>query len=99
MTSKDIKKKKDIGKDNILDRAGSTELAANLFRITQTDDKIKRERVWGQQKASDTHMEVGQEVRNAIKKIGGTMPEDLPPEKHIKKIEKQERKALEKRGK
>lgn len=84
-----IKKKKQIGKDDVLDRAGTTELAANLFRITQTDEKIKKENIRGQWPASKTHFVVGQKVRKSIEDIGGTMPEDLPPEKNIKQIKKQ----------
>ncbi|MCK5459710.1 DNA damage-inducible protein D [Candidatus Parcubacteria bacterium] len=86
LISEDIKTKKGIGKDNILDRAGSTELAANLFRITQTDEKIVKEKITGEEKANTTHFDVGQKVRNTIKEIGGTMPENLKPEQHIKKI-------------
>ena len=82
----DIKIKKGIGKDNILDRAGSTELAANLFRITQTDEKIIKDKISGEEKANTTHFDVGQKVRKTIKEINGTMPENLKPEKHIKKI-------------
>ena len=82
----DIKIKKGIGKDNILDRAGSTELAANLFRITQTDEKIIKDKISKEKKANTTHFDVGQKVRKTIKEIGGTMPENLKPEKHIKKI-------------
>ena len=86
LISKDIKRKKEIGRDNILDRAGSTELAANLFRITQTDEKIIKDKISGEEKANTTHFDVGQKVRKTIKEIGGTMPENLKPEKHIKKI-------------
>jgi len=86
LITEDIKIKKGIGKDNILDRAGSTELAANLFRITQTDEKIIKEEIKGEEKANTTHFDVGQKVRKTIKEIGGTMPENLKPEKHIKKI-------------
>jgi DNA-damage-inducible protein D len=80
-----VQKKKDIGKDNILDRAGSTELAANLFRITQADEQIKNKDIQGEEQTNTTHYSVGREVRNTIEKIGGTMPEELPPEQHIKK--------------
>ncbi|MFN6947001.1 MAG: hypothetical protein ACK4ND_18810 [Cytophagaceae bacterium] len=72
---------------NILDHMGSTELAANLFRATQTEEKLKRENIKGKQKANQTHFEVGQKVRQTIKELGGTMPEDLPAEGSIKKIE------------
>jgi DNA-damage-inducible protein D len=73
----------------ILDHMGSAELAANLFRATQTDDKLKRDRIRGKDAANKTHQEVGQEVRKLIKKLGGTMPEDLPPAPDVKKVERQ----------
>lgn len=67
---------------------GSTELAANLFRATQTEEKLKREQVKGKFKANQTHHEVGKKVRKTIKDLGGTMPENLPtPDKSIKQIE------------
>lgn len=91
-----IQRKKHIGKDDILDRAGTTELAANLFRITQTDEKIRNENIKGDYKASNTHFEVGKKVRQAIREIGGTMPENLKPERHIKEIEKERRKFFKK---
>lgn len=94
LITEDIKKKKGIGKDDILDRAGSTELAANLFRITQTDEKILNEKIAGEERANVTHFDVGQKVRKTIEEIGGTMPEQLEPEKHIKEIEKVEKKML-----
>ncbi|MEA2088728.1 MAG: DNA damage-inducible protein D [Patescibacteria group bacterium] len=94
LTADDIKIKKGIGKDNILDRAGSTELAANLFRITQTDEKIIKEKISGEEKANVTHFDVGNKVRSTIKEIGGTMPENLKPEKHIKKIEARDIKMI-----
>lgn len=81
-----VKEKKGIGQDDILDRAGSTELAANLFRITQTEEKMKKEEVKGEGRANITHLMVGKKVRDSIKDIGGTMPEDLPPAQHIKEI-------------
>lgn len=96
LAAEDIKIKKKIGKDNILDRAGSTELAANLFRITQTDEKIINEKIAGEEKANTTHLDIGQKVRKTIAEIGGTMPENLQPERHIKEIEKSERKLLKK---
>lgn len=86
LTAEDIKQKKGIGSDDILDRAGSTELAANLFRITQTDAKIKKDGVRGHAKATDVHHRVGKSVRETIERIGGTMPEDLPAEEHIKSL-------------
>ena len=80
---------------DILDHMGSTELAANLFRATQTDEKLRRENIVGKDAANKTHFEVGRKVRQTIKELGGTMPEDLPtPIKSIKQIEK-EQKLLE----
>lgn len=91
----DIETKKGIKRGELLDRAGSTELAANLFRITQTDEKIKKDKIQGDRAASQTHFMVGGKVRQTIKDIGGTLPEQLPPEKHIKQVKK-ELKHLEK---
>jgi len=71
---------------------GSTELAANLFRATQTEEKLKREQI--KAKANKTHYEVGKKVRQTIKNIGGTMPENLPVEDSIKKVERKEQKRL-----
>lgn len=92
MSAKDLASKKNLGKDKILDRAGTTELAANLFRITQTNDKLQNElasgKKIGEQKADSIHFMIGGKVRQTIKDIGGTMPENLPPEIHIKEIEK-----------
>lgn len=90
LSSQQIKERKQIGKDDILDRAGTTELAANLFRITQTDEKLKKEkdRIKGGGHADIIHYGVGDKVRKSIAEIGGTMPENLPPEEHIKQIEK-----------
>lgn len=96
LTVEDIHRKKNL-KDNqkILDFMGSEELAANLFRITQTEAKLKRENVKNKEKANQTHYTVGKTVRKAIEDIGGTMPEDLPtPEKSIKQIEKEQLKKL-----
>jgi DNA-damage-inducible protein D len=74
----------------ILDHMGSTELAANLFRTTQTEDKLRRDNIKGKDKANVTHYEVGQKVRKTIQELGGIMPEELPkPEKSIKQIERQ----------
>ncbi|MDO8609017.1 MAG: DNA damage-inducible protein D [bacterium] len=89
-----IQRKKSIGKDDVLDRAGTTELAANLFRITQTDEKIRNENIKGDYKASNTHFVVGKKIRQTIHDIGGTMPENLKPEKHIKELEKERKKLL-----
>ncbi len=88
LDAEQIKKRKQIGKDDILDRAGATELAANLFRITQTDEKIIKENIKGEGRANITHFHVGKEVRETIKRVNGTMPEDLLSEVHIKKIVK-----------
>lgn len=96
LTVDDIHRKKNLkDKEKILDFMGSEELAANLFRITQTEAKLKRENVKNKEKANQTHYTVGTTVRNAIKDIGGTMPEDLPtPEKSIKQVEKEQLKRL-----
>jgi len=93
--AKEIHKRKQLKKSQqILDHMGSTELAANLFRATQTEEKLKRENIRGKAKANKTHFEVGKKVRKAIENIGGTMPEDLPTEESIKKIESKEQKKL-----
>ena len=96
LTVDDIHRKKNLkDKEKILDFMGSEELAANLFRITQTEAKLKRENVKNKEKANQTHYTVGTTVRKAIKDIGGTMPEDLPtPEKSIKQVEKEQLKRL-----
>ncbi|MBE5821742.1 MAG: DNA damage-inducible protein D [Clostridiales bacterium] len=88
-TAKDIAKRKGIkDKEDILDYMCSTELAANLFRITQTDEVLKNKNITNENDACITHHSVGQAVRQTIKKIGGTMPEDLPtPEKSIKELD------------
>lgn len=95
--AKDIHAKKGLKKSHqILDHMGSTELAANLFRATQTDEKLRRENIQGKKEAGDAHYEVGKKVRQTISELGGTMPEDLPtPNKSIKQIEKEEAKRLE----
>lgn len=93
---RDIHARKGLKKnEKILDHMGSTELAANLFRATQTDEKLRRENIKGKDKANQTHYEVGLKVRQTIKALGGTMPEDLPtPKKNIQQIEKKQRKSL-----
>lgn len=96
LTVDDIHERKKL-KDNekILDFMGSTELIANLFRISQTEEKLKKDKIHNPSKATSTHYEVGTKVRKAIEDIGGTMPEDLPtPEKSIKQIEKEQLKRL-----
>ncbi len=92
--AKDIHKRKGLKKSQkILDHMGSTELAANLFRATQTDEKLRRENIRGKENAYETHYQVGKKVRQTIKELGGTMPEDLPtPEKSLKEIEKEQEK-------
>lgn len=94
---KEIHTRKGLKKNqNILDHMGSTELAANLFRATQTDEKLRRDHIVGKEDANQTHYEVGKEVRDTISRLGGTMPENLPtPEKSIKQLER-ERKKLDK---
>ncbi|MDN5360951.1 MAG: DNA protein [Thermotogaceae bacterium] len=94
LTAGDIKKSKKLKKnEQILDHMGSTELAANLFRATQTDEKLRRDKIHGKDNANRTHFQVGKKVRETIEELGGTMPEDLPtPEKGIKEIEKERKK-------
>lgn len=94
LTAKDIKTRKSLKKShNILDYMGSEELAANLFRATQTDSKIRRENIKGKANANKTHYEVGNKVRQTIKELGGTMPEDLPtPKNSIKQLESKTKK-------
>ena len=98
MDMKAIHKHKGLKKSQkILDHMGSTELAANLFRATQTEEKLRRENIQGKENANRTHYEVGAKVRKTIAELGGTMPEDLPtPEKSIQQIEREmEKKKLE----
>lgn len=84
-----IKARKGIApKEQLMDRMDTTELAANLFRMTQTRDKLKRERIKNQRDAIETHEMVGKEVRKAIKEIGGTLPENIPPAEPIKALKK-----------
>lgn len=92
--AKDIQARKGLKpSQKILDHMGSTELAANLFRATQTDDKLRREKITGKAEANKTHFIVGQTVRRTIQELGGTMPEDLPtPEKSIQQIEQEQKK-------
>lgn len=83
----------------ILDYMGSEELAANMFRATQADAKLKRDQVNTKGQANTTHYKVGQEVREAIKRLGGTMPEDLPtPKESIQEVERKEQKRLQERS-
>lgn len=89
LDAKGIHYKKGLKKSQqILDHMGSTELAANLFRATQTEEKLKREQIKGKRQANQTHFEVGKKVRKTIQELGGTMPENLPSPESIKKLEK-----------
>lgn len=85
----EVEIKKGIKKGELLDRASSTELAANLFRITQTDDKLKQDNVKTDYEARRTHFMVGGKVRQTIKDIGSQLPENIKPEKHIKEVKKE----------
>ena len=93
-TANDIAKRKKLRyREDILDNMGSEELADNIFRIAQTDAKLKRDNVGNEYTANSVHYEVGKEVRNSIKRLGGTMPEDLPtPDKSLKELEKENKK-------
>ena len=97
-TADDIAKRKCLRyREDILDNMGSEELAANLFRITQTESRLKRDKVDTEKKACDTHNKIGKIVRKAIKEAGGTMPEDLPtPKKSLKQLEKENNRSLKK---
>jgi DNA-damage-inducible protein D len=90
--AKDIHERKKLAKSQkILDHMGSTELAANLFRATQTDEKLRRENIKGKTKAYETHYQVGYKVRQTIRDLGGTMPENLPtPKNRIQQIEQEQ---------
>ena len=96
LKASDIKERKGLKKSqDILDYMGYEELAANLFRATQTEAKLRRENIQGKQEANKTHFEVGKKVRDTIKDLGGTMPEDLPtPEKSIQQLESEQKKKL-----
>jgi DNA-damage-inducible protein D len=95
LKQEDIHRRKGLKKSQkILDHMGSTELAANLFRATQAEEKLRREQVKGKDAANRTHREVGAKVRKTIKELGGTMPEELPVAESIKKIETKQRKRL-----
>ncbi len=96
--NKEIHARKGLKKSQkILDHMGSTELAANLFRATQTEEKLRRDRVRGKTQANQTHFEVGRKVRQTIDELGGTMPESLPkPEKSIQQLESAQKKLAKK---
>ena len=100
LKSRDIHKRKGLKpSQHILDHMGSTELAANLFRATQTEEKLRREGIKGKEKANQTHYEVGRKVRQTIQELGGTPPEDLPnPEESIGQLQRKEQKRLQSGG-
>lgn len=99
LDNKAIHARKNLKKSHkILDHMGSTELAANLFRATQTEEKLKRDRVKLKTQANQTHQDVGAKIRETIKELGGTMPEDLPtPEESVKKLSSRQQKKLGKK--
>jgi DNA-damage-inducible protein D len=95
LKQEDIHRRKSLKKSQkILDHMGSTELAANLFRATQAEEKLRRDEIKGKDAANRTHRQVGAKVRQTIRELGGTMPEELPVVESIKKIETQQRKQL-----
>lgn len=95
LKQEDIHRRKELKKNQkILDHMGSTELAANLFRATQAEEKLRRDKVKGKDTANRTHHEVGAKVRQTIRELGGTMPEHLPTVESIKKIETKNRRKL-----
>jgi len=93
-TANDIAKRKKLRyREDILDNMNEDELVANLFRINQTKQKLLKDKVQGENNANDIHYEVGKEIRYTIKKLGGTMPEDMPtPKKSLKELEKENKK-------
>lgn len=99
MDAKEIHQHKGLKKNQkILDHMGSTELAANLFRATQTEEKLRRDKIKGKNKANHTHFEVGKKVRQTIKELGGTMPENLPvAEKGVSQLKNKKRSTLTKK--
>ncbi|MGI6153582.1 MAG: DNA damage-inducible protein D [Christensenellaceae bacterium] len=101
MTVEDIHENKELAvREKILDFMGSEELIANLFRISQTESKLRRENIQGVNEASDAHYIVGREVRSAIERVDGVMPEDLPtPDKSISQIEREQLNKLKKKNK
>ncbi len=96
-TANDIAKRKKLKyREDILDNMGSEELAANLFRITQTEAKLKKDNIKGEKEANKTHYNIGKNIREVIAKNGGTMPEDLPtPKKSLKELEKEKQLKIE----
>ena len=98
-TADDIAKRKGLRyREDILDNMGSDELIANLFKISQTEQKLKKENIQTERDANKTHYEVGSKIRKTIKELGGTMPEDLPtPKKSLKQLEKENKKILKRK--
>lgn len=95
LSVRDVQERKRLKpKEHLLDRMGSTELAANLFRATQTEEKLRRENVRNKDQANRIHESVGRTVRRTIHELGGTMPENLPVAENIKKVESREKKRL-----
>ena len=97
-TADDIAKRKKLRyREDILDNMGSEELAANLFRITQTESRLKKDNICSEKEANKTHYNIGKNIREVIAKNGGTMPEELPtPKKSLKQLEKENKKSLKK---
>lgn len=95
-TADDIAKRKGLRyREDILDNMGSDELIANLFRISQTEQKLKKENIKGEVNANQIHYNIGKNIRDVIAKNGGTMPEDLPtPEKSLKELEKEKNELI-----
>ena len=95
-TADDIAKRKGLRyREDILDNMGSDELIANLFRISQTEQKLRKDNVQGEKEANKTHYKIGKNIREVIAKNGGTMPEDLPtPKKSLKQLEKENNRQL-----
>ena len=98
-TANDIAKRKGLRyREDILDNMGSDELIANLFRISQTEQKLKKDNIQTEKEATKTHYTIGRNIREVIAKNGGTMPEDLPtPKKSLKQLEKENKKTLKKK--
>ena len=96
-TADDIAKRKGLRyREDILDNMGSDELIANLFRISQTEQKLRKDNISGEKEANKTHYNIGKNIREVIEKNGGTMPEDLPtPTKSLKELEKETKKLKE----
>ena len=98
-TADDIAKRKGLRyREDILDNMGSDELIANLFRISQTEQKLKKDNIQTEKEANKTHFNIGKNIREVIAKNGGTMPEDLPtPKKSLKQLEKENKKTIKRK--